>query len=174
MHVGFLHLDVVKLGRGVHRDVPRLGPFTHNLFVHLAFWWDVHDDVALNGRLTPQPSAFGQAANIIIALFDIVPFGQCGISDCHTVFWEFTIGRRDLAFRTNSTSTADAVEVDAHLARSGQNRRADWKVSTLARRGKNHQRIVAHHTARLLFIPSIRGGGFCERQRAAKSGLAAS
>ena len=63
------------------------------------------------------------------------------------VFGEFTVGRCDLAFRANAPPAADAIEINAKLARGGQDRGADGKMAAFAGGGENYKRIGAHGAA---------------------------
>ena len=63
------------------------------------------------------------------------------------VFGKFTVGWCDLAFRADAPSAADAIKIDAKLARSRQDRGADGKVAAFAGGGENHEGIGAHGAA---------------------------
>jgi hypothetical protein len=60
---------------------------------------------------------------------------------------KFAIRRRDLAFRTDATPATDAVQVNAQLACSGQNRSANGEMPAFAGGSKNDKRISGHSGA---------------------------
>jgi hypothetical protein len=88
--------------------------------VHLAFGGHVDDDIALHGGLAAEAPALLQAAHAVIAFLDRVPFRQRVGRDGDAVLGEIAVGWGDLAFRADAAPAADAVEIDAELARGGQ------------------------------------------------------
>ena len=70
---------------------------TH-LFVDLAFWRHVNHDVALHRGLTAQTATLGQAADVVIALLDFVPFRQGVVFDGDAVFGELAKAGGHLTF----------------------------------------------------------------------------
>jgi hypothetical protein len=61
------------------------------------------------------------------------------------VLGEIAVGGRDLAFGADAAPAADAVEIDAELARGGQNRRADRESAALARGREDDEGIAFSH-----------------------------
>ena len=144
VHVGFLHLDVIELRCGVHDDVALGRGLTDDLTVHLALGRNVDDDVRLDGRLTAQTAALGQAAHTVVTFFDRVPFGQRVVGDMNAVFGEFAVGGRNLALGTNAASATNAIKVDAKLARSSQDGSANGKTPPFAGGREDHKGIGRH------------------------------
>ena len=151
VHVGLFHLNIAKRHGGVERDVTHLGAFAHHLFVNLTFRWNINHNVALNRRLTAQTAALGEAALVVIALLDRVPFRQRIIRNGHAVFGKFAIRGGDLTFGADAAPAANTVQVDAKLAGCRQNRCANGEVSAFAGGGENHEWIAAHRSALGLF-----------------------
>jgi hypothetical protein len=106
----------------------RGGGLAHDLAVDLAFGGHVDDDVALHGGLAAEAAAIGEAAHAVVAFFDRVPFGQRIGGDGDAMFGKIAVGGCDLAFGADAASPADAVEIDAKLARGRQDRGADGKA----------------------------------------------
>jgi len=61
------------------------------------------------------------------------------------VFREITVRGGDLAFRADATPAADAIQIDAKLARGGQDRRADGKSPAFAGGCENYQWVSLCH-----------------------------
>ena len=155
VHVGLRHLDVEEFDGRVQHDLPRLGAFAHDLFVHLALWRHVDHHIALHRGLTAQTAALFQAALFVIAFLDRVPFAQRVRRDGHPMFRELPIARRDLTFRTDAAPAADRVQIDTQLPRGGQHRGAFGKAPSLAGGRENHEGVTAHRGRPLFLCDSI-------------------
>ena len=165
VHVGLLDLDVVEPRRGIHDDLAGLGAFAHDLLVDLGFGGDVDHHVAPDAGLAAEAAAFGEAAFGFVAFLDGVPGGEGGVGDGDAVLREVAVGGRDLAARTDAAPAADAVEIDAELARGGQDRRAGGETPALAGGREDHEGVFVGGHWR---AASLGGRGSSSRSTAAR------
>ena len=141
MHVRLVDLDIVKPCRRIHHDVALRRRFANDLFVNLAFGRHVDHHIALHAGLAAKPTPGRQATDAIIAGLDGVPVAQRAGLHGDAVFGKFAITRRNLAFRTDTTSAANRIQIDAKLAGGGQDRRAMREAAAFARGGKDDERV---------------------------------
>ncbi len=66
---------------------------------------------------------------------------------CHAKLCKFAFGHHNLAAAANTAPAADRIDIDAKLARSGQDRCAAGESTALARRHKDEPRMVAVFSA---------------------------
>ncbi len=142
MHVWLGDINIAKLGRGLHGDLARFGTFAHDLFVDLTFGWNVNDDVALHGGLTPQSAARFQAANVVIAFFHRVEGADGRFGDIDPVFGEAAKGWCYLAFRTDTPPTTNGIKIHSKRACGLKDWRTDGEAPSFARGGKDDQGIL--------------------------------
>jgi len=112
--------------------------------VHLAFWWDVHDHITMNLRLTPQATPINQPAFVFVTLLNRVPFGQRIGGNRDPVLWEISQAWLNLTLGADTTTAADAIKVNTKLPRSCQDRRANRKTAAFARGGENDKGVLSH------------------------------
>src|SRR5579862_6596214 len=60
VHVRLPDLDIVQMHDRIQRDHSCVSGFAHDLLVHLAAWWHVHHQVALDARGAGQAVSRGQ------------------------------------------------------------------------------------------------------------------
>ena len=99
----------------------RLGALAHHLAVHLAVRRHVDDEVALDLRLAAEPAAVGQRAALAgVALLDRVPGRDVVGARVDAVLGERALADVDLAAPADAAPAADAIDIDAELARGLQ------------------------------------------------------
>ena len=141
VHVGLFDLDIAHADRGIARDDPGVGILADGLRVDDRVLRHVDDEIAEDLRRAGQAAPFGQAAHALVALFlgalgrDVVVGGD------DLVLGEIAFLHLDLAAPAGGASAADALDIDAELARGIEHRRADRKPPALAGRHEQHERI---------------------------------
>ena len=144
MHVGLFDRDKHTADGGGHFHDAGARVLADNLPVNLAFRGYVDDDVALNLGLASQAPALRETAFLVVAFFNRIPVAERVLRHGHSVFWEISEGRRDLAFGTDAATAANAVEVDAQLPGGGQDRGADGEAAAFAGGSEDDKRVLGH------------------------------
>ena len=141
VHVGLAHLDVVQARHRIQRDGSRLGLLADDLPVHLAGRRHVHDQVALDARLTGEAVA-GRQRPAAGGIF----LGRAG---CRQVFRpgdDAVLGElalHDQHFTASADGAAAAYRVDVHSQRACglQEWGAEREASALSGRREDDQRV---------------------------------
>ncbi len=141
MHIGLAHLDVMQARDRIQCDGSRLGLLADDLPVHLAGRRHVHDQVALDARLTGEAVAGRQrpaAAGIFL--------GRAGRRQVFrpgddAVLGELALHDEHLAASADGAAAANGVDIHAQRARGLQERCADREAPALSRRREDYEGV---------------------------------
>ncbi len=119
-------------------NAPDLSAFAHNLLVDLAVGGDVDHQIALNRAGTAQSTIGLHSAFASIAFLHRIHGG-----DIFRLTFYLKLGKvpdrgGDLAAPTDTTATADRIQIDAQMSRGLKDGGANRKITAAARRGENH------------------------------------
>ncbi len=111
----------------------RLGALAHDLPVHLAVGGNIDDQIADHPRLAAEPTSSRKGSPLRgIALLDGIEAGHVRFARLDRDLGIVPFLHDNLTAAANAAATADAVEIDAKLARRLENRGSRRKIAALA------------------------------------------
>ena len=135
VHVRLGDLDVIEADDRIDLDRMRLGALADDLTMDLAFGRHVDDEIAADPGLAAEPAAGAKRAALFgVAALDLAPWGCMIGARVNRMLGEIALGDIHLAAAAYAPSAADRIEIDAKLARDGEQARAVGEFAALCRR----------------------------------------